>query len=148
MRTVLKKFSELSVADLYELLRLRSLIFHVEQNCAYCDLDNKDQNALHLMGYDEKSNLVAYARILPAGISYKEVSIGRVVTAAGYRGKGAGKEIMKASLKIIQELYGNVPVRIGAQCYLDKFYRELGFVPQGDQYLEDNIPHIEMLKKG
>ncbi|MCC7301553.1 MAG: GNAT family N-acetyltransferase [Bacteroidia bacterium] len=138
-------FEDLKTRDLYELLRLRSLVFHKEQNCAYVDTDNKDQDALHVLGY-RGNQLIAYARILPAGVSFREVSVGRVVTHPECRGLGAGRELMNNCLKLIADKYGCVPVRIGAQCYLEKFYREFGFVPQGEPYPEDNIPHIEMLR--
>lgn len=138
-------FGELKAGELYELLRLRSLVFHKEQNCAYVDTDDKDQCSIHVLGY-HGDKLIAYARLLPAGISFKEVSVGRVVTHPEFRGRGEGRALMKKCLELIEERYGRVPVRIGAQCYLEKFYREFGFIPQGDPYPEDNIPHIEMLR--
>lgn len=145
MKWVVKKFDSLTASELYELLRLRSMVFHVEQRCAYMDTDNKDQVAIHVMGY-EKSGLSAYARILPAGISFSEVSIGRVVTHPEHRGRGRGRELMGRCLGLIGDEFGNVPVRIGAQCYLEKFYKDFGFKTSGNEYLEDDIPHIEMLK--
>lgn len=143
----IKHFSELSITELYAIMRLRLEIFSVEQNCAYQDADGKDQEAYHLMGCSEKGELLAYTRILPAGITFKEASIGRVVTSGKVRGSGAGKELMNGSLQFIHEKFGKVPVRIGAQCYLKKFYGEFGFVVDGKEYLEDNIPHIEMLRQ-
>ncbi len=140
-----KAFSRLSAAELYEIFRLRLAVFSVEQNCAYQDADGKDPKAWHIMGMDDKGELHAYARILPAGISYTEPSIGRVITSQAIRGKGTGKELMKRSMDFIKEQFGNVPVRIGAQCYLKKFYSEFGFVIASKEYLEDNIPHVEML---
>ena len=106
---------------------------------------NKDLKSLHLFGTNESDEVIAYSRIVPAGISFKEISIGRVVSSPKARGTRVGKELMKQSLEKIKELYGNVPIRIGAQCYLKKFYADLGFVAEGEEYLEDNIPHIEML---
>ena len=141
----LKKFEELSNKELYEILRLRAEVFVVEQNCPYQDLDGKDLKSFHLFGTDENKDLIAYTRIVPAGISYKEVSIGRVVTSPKLRGTGAGKDVMKESIKVIEKQFGKVPVRISAQCYLKKFYENLGFEITGEEYLEDNIPHIEML---
>ncbi len=144
----LKKFEELSSIELYKLLHLRAAVFVVEQNCPYQDADGKDLKSFHVLGTDENGELQAYSRIVPPGISFDEVSIGRVVTAAVARGKGAGKELMRESLKRVNELYGTVDVRIGAQCYLLKFYTELGFVAEGEEFLEDNIPHIEMVYSG
>lgn len=143
----LKKFEELSTMELYTILQLRLAVFSVEQNCAYQDVDGKDIYSLHLMGENEKGELLAYARIVPAGISFAEVSIGRVITAAVARGTGAGKALMKEALATVVMQFGKVPVRIGAQCYLIKFYQSFGFEIAGEEYLEDNIPHIEMLYK-
>jgi ElaA protein len=142
-----KHFKELSTWELYSIMQLRLAVFSVEQNCPYQDADDKDQAAFHVTGFDAKGKLAAYARVLPAGISYPEVSIGRVVTSKAVRSTGAGKELMKRSLEFIQKEFGNVPVRIGAQCYLKKFYGDFGFVPEGEEYLEDNIPHVIMLRK-
>ena len=127
---------------------MRAAVFVVEQNCIYQDADGKDIFSFHLSGITENGELVAYCRIVPPGISFPEVSIGRVVTAPQARGQGAGKELMQKSLEHIQQIYGPVPVRIGAQCYLKKFYADLGFREEGDEFLEDNIPHIEMLYLG
>ena len=142
-----KHFIELNTIELYAIMRLRLEIFSVEQNCSYQDADGKDKEAYHLMGHNEKGELLAYARIIPAGITFKEVSIGRVVTSSKVRRTGMGKELMDRSLQFIHEKFGKTPVRIGAQCYLTKFYGDLGFVIDGKEYLEDNIPHIEMLKQ-
>lgn len=141
----IKKFDELTTTELYRIMQLRLAVFSVEQNCAYQDADGKDLKSTHLSGYNENNELVAYARIVPAGISFKEVSIGRVITSEKARGTGAGKELMKTSMAFIEKEYGKVPIRIGAQCYLIKFYTSFGFAISGDEYLEDNIPHIEMV---
>jgi len=141
----IKHFSELSAAELYKMFHLRLAVFSIEQNCAYQDADGKDLNAFHLSGFNEADELIAYARIVPAGIAFKEVSIGRVITSQKARGVGLGKELMKKSMQFVKEKFGNVPIRIGGQCYLNKFYSDLGFVVDGKEYLEDNIPHIEML---
>jgi len=141
----IKKFEELSTNELYGILRLRSEIFVVEQNCPYQDIDGKDSKSFHLQGFNDNNELIAYTRILPAGISYKEVSIGRVVASNKVRGTGVGKELMKESIKFIEKKFGNVPIRIGAQCYLKKFYEGLDFEIASEEYLEDNIPHVEML---
>ncbi|MFL5765107.1 MAG: GNAT family N-acetyltransferase [Bacteroidia bacterium] len=145
IRWEIKKFDELSNVELYRIIQLRLAVFSVEQNCAYQDADGKDLKCFHLMGYDDDNDLVAYSRIVPAGVSYEEPSIGRVISSHKVRGTGAGKALMKSSLEQLEKLYGNVPVRIGAQCYLIKFYSSFGFEVAGEEYLEDNIPHIEML---
>ncbi len=141
----IKKFEELNTKELYAIMQLRLAVFSVEQNCAYQDADGKDLKCVHLSGFDEENDLIVYSRIVPAGISFNEVSIGRVITSAKARGTGAGKELMKKSMEFIEKQYGKVPVRIGAQCYLIKFYSSFGFEISGEEYLEDNIPHIEML---
>lgn len=140
----LKKFDDLSVAELYAILQLRNEVFVLEQNCPYQDADNKDQKSLHFMGWDNDT-LVAYTRIIPKGISYSEASIGRVVTNPKYRGTGAGKQLMQLSINHTLSQFNCNTIKIGAQLYLKKFYEQLGFVKCSDEYLEDNIPHIEML---
>lgn len=142
---VVKEFATLSVTQLYEILQLRAEVFVVEQTCDYQDLDGKDAESLHVCGY-ENEQLVAYARIVLAGVSYPEISIGRVVVSPKKRGEGLGKQLMDESLVWICEKYGTQPVRISAQSHLEKFYSEIGFKPTGKAYLEDGIPHIEMLK--
>lgn len=142
----IKKFEELTSSELYNIMQLRSEVFVVEQNCPYQDADGKDPKSLHLMGYDPENKLVAYSRILPQKISYPEVSIGRVVSSPGVRGTGAGKLLMQRALKEIELKFGKVPVRIGAQLYLKIFYEGFGFIQTSEEYLEDDIPHIEMLR--
>ena len=141
----IKKFEELTTTELYKILQLRSAVFCVEQNCAYQDADGKDLKSVHLSGFDSNGDLVVYSRIVPPGISFKEVSIGRVISSNIVIGTGAGKELMNKSIDFIKNEYGKVPIRIGAQCYLLKFYSGFGFEIAGEEYLEDNIPHIEML---
>ena len=143
----LKHFSELTTEELYKIFNLRLEVFSIEQNCAYQDADGKDLNSFHLMGLDEKEKLTAYSRILPAGIAFKEVSIGRVITSQKVRGTGLGKELMKKSMQAAEQKFGKTPIRIGGQCYLQKFYESFGFVIASEQYLEDNIPHVEMLSQ-
>lgn len=144
MEFSLKSFDALTPNELYQILTLRSEVFVVEQQCVFLDMDQKDQKSEHLMIWEEK-NLVAYCRILPAGISYTEPSIGRVVSSPKYRGTGAGRVLMQKAIEIARQRYGNQPIRIGAQLYLKKFYSSLGFEAQGDIYLEDGIEHIEMI---
>ena len=141
----IKSFKELSNEELYQILKLRSEVFVVEQHCVFLDMDNKDQESLHVMCYiDDK--LAAYTRVLPEGLSFEEVSIGRVITSPLYRGLGLGKEIMEQSIAVCEKLFGIAPIRIGAQLYLKKFYNEFGFVEIGDVYIEDGIVHIEMVR--
>lgn len=142
---LLKKFEELSPYQLYAILQLRNEVFVVEQNCVFQDADDKDQNAHHLMGFDN-NKLVAYTRLVPPGEIYKEASIGRVVTSPSVRRSGAGKELMKQSIDAVYNLFGIQPIRIGAQLYLKNFYESLGFEQMSDIYLEDGIEHIYMIK--
>jgi ElaA protein len=141
---ILKSFQELSVDELYAILQLRNEVFAVEQNCVYGDMDNKDQGSLHLMGWEERK-LLSYARLLPPGLSYKEPSIGRVVTSPAIRGGGEGKKLMQLSIDHIKRMYEGQPIRISAQFYLIRFYTALGFVSCSEVYIEDHIEHIEML---
>lgn len=142
----LKAFVELSNYELYEVLKLRSKVFVVEQNCVFQDMDDKDTKCLHLLGFADGA-LVAYSRLVPAGVSYKEMAIGRVVTDPDYRRKGMGKELMELSIEKIIDSFGNSPIRIGAQLYLKDFYERFGFNINSPEYLEDGIPHVEMLRK-
>jgi ElaA protein len=141
---LVKPFSTLTPNELYSLLRLRSEVFVVEQNCVFLDTDNKDLYCHHLMLFENKQ-LIAYARLVPPGISYNEMSIGRVVTAKQVRSKGAGKQLMQLAVEYCRKIFGDGPIRIGAQHYLEKFYTEIGFTATGDVYDEDGIPHIEMI---
>jgi ElaA protein len=145
MDWICKKFDELTLPELYEILKLRCDVFVVEQNCVYPDLDNKDQPGYHFMGR-ENNRLVAYTRLAPKGISYPDFpSIGRVATSPAARNQGAGRELMLRSIEKAKELFGNTPIKIGAQLYLKKFYASLGFVQTGDEYVEDGIDHIAMI---
>ncbi len=142
----LKPFKDLSIDELYELLKVRQEVFVVEQDCPYQDLDGLDQASYHLMGRAEDGAICAYARILPAGLSFPEVSIGRIITTSSGRGKGYGKLLLRVSIQTCFDLYGLCPIRIGAQTYLLRFYRSFGFDETGKDYLEDGIPHTEMLR--
>jgi|GEM_PF-62749 ElaA protein len=140
----LKTFDSLSPRELYAILQLRIEVFSIEQNCIYQDADNKDFEAFHLMAWRQEK-LIAYTRLLPPFIAYDEASIGRVVTSPSARGTGIGRKLMEASMAAMHQLYGKIPIRIGAQFYLVKFYESFGFVKVGDPYLEDGIEHIHML---
>lgn len=146
MEWVLKKFDELTVDELYAILQLRSEVFVVEQNCVYHDPDGKDQYAWHLMG-NEEGTLIAYTRIFPAGMGYREPSIGRVVTSPLRRRSGIGKLLMQRSIEQCERLFGKTSITLGAQLYLRKFYESLGFIVSGEEYVEDGIPHVTMTRK-
>lgn len=142
---LLKRFDELTPYQLYAILQLRNEVFVVEQNCVFQDADDKDQNSYHLMGFLD-NKLVAYTRLVPAGVSYEQASIGRVVTSPSVRRSGAGKLLMQQSIDSLYSLFGKVPIKIGAQLYLQHFYESFGFERISDIYLEDGIEHIYMLK--
>lgn len=142
---VLKKFDELTSYELYAILQLRNEVFVVEQNCVFQDADDKDQFSYHLMG-SVHYKLIAYTRLVPAGISYEQVSIGRVVTSPSFRRSGAGRELMQRSIDMVHKIFGVQPIKIGAQLYLKKFYESFGFRQIGDIYLEDGIEHIYMVR--
>ena len=144
MNTVIKKFSELSTDEIYNILKLRSEVFVVEQNCVYQDIDEKDKKATHL--FIEKNNeIIAYTRIFKKGDYYEEnPSIGRVVVSKKERGKKLGKEIMLNSIKFIKKELEGRKIELSAQKYLDKFYKDLDFYSEGEDYLEDGIPHQRM----
>ena len=142
----IKPFEALNVNELYDLLKLRSEIFVVEQNCVYLDLDGKDKKALHLIGeYDNK--IVAYVRLFDAGITFDNASIGRVVVDANYRDRKWGHDLMREAISAIKANFNKEKITIGAQLYLKKFYESHGFVQSSEMYLEDDIPHIEMIRE-
>ena len=143
---ICKKFDDLTPAELYAIIRLRNEVFVVEQNCVFQDADNKDQGSWHLMGLKD-NELVAYTRLLPAGLAYTEASIGRVINSSLVRRTGVGKELMQRSIQELYQLWGKQPIRIGAQLYLKKFYESFGFHQTSEIYIEDDIEHIEMLLK-
>jgi len=145
MEVSVKTFNELTTEELYQILRLRSEVFVVEQDCVYQDVDNKDQKALHIMGIKD-GEVVAYTRVFEPGDYFDNVSIGRVVVSQSQRKYGLGKQIMQASLAAIDQRFPDKPIEISAQSYLLKFYTELGFNAFGEEYLEDGIPHRRMLK--
>lgn len=141
----IKKFDELTPHELYAILQLRNQVFVVEQQCVFQDADGKDPLCWHIMGTDEEAKLLAYTRLVPPGISYAEPAIGRVVTAQQARSRGLGRQLMEYSIHQCRARYGTCDIRIGAQVYLEKFYRSFGFRSTGDIYLEDGIQHIEMI---
>ena len=143
IRWQIKPFEALSAAELYDILRLRSEVFVVEQNCVYLDIDGKDKLGLHLFGEFE-GKIVGYSRLFKPGISFENASIGRVVVDASYRDKKWGHELMRQAIAGINFHFGESKITIGAQLYLKKFYESQGFIQTGEVYLEDGIPHIEM----
>lgn len=148
LRWSFQAFDALTAAELYALLRLRSEVFVVEQNCVFLDQDNSDQLARHLLAWTDgpTPQLVACARCFGPGVKYSEASIGRVVTAPQARGSGLGHQLMREALRALQGHWGPQPVRIGAQARLQAFYEQHGFAREGKAYIEDGIPHIEMLR--
>lgn len=138
-------FKELSTEELYQILQLRSEVFVVEQNCVYQDIDGKDKKAIHVIGEFE-DKIVAYTRIFKAGDYFENASIGRVVVDANYRDRKWGHDLIRESISAIERRFGESPITISAQLYLQKFYESHGFVVVGETYLEDGIPHIEMLR--
>lgn len=148
MDWITKEFKALQPDELYTIMQLRAKVFVLEQQCFYQDLDDKDQAAIHLMGYARKNgDLAAYSRIVPPGISFAEPSIGRVITAPEYRGKQLGLALMEHSIALTRSTYPNQPIRIGAQAHLQHFYGLLGFEAEGEIYDEDGIPHVDMVLK-
>ena len=142
----IKRFNELSLSELYEVLKLRSEVFVVEQNCVYLDIDGKDEKALHLLGMFGEE-LVAYARIFKPGDYFEEASIGRVLVKQIYRNKKWGYDLMNEAIRTTATVLNETQITISAQLYLQQFYENVGFVRTSDEYLEDAIPHIEMKKK-
>lgn len=144
MNLYIKHFNELTTMELYRILRARAEIFVVEQDCVYQDLDNKDLNAWHVW-YEDEDGVAAYCRVLDKGVSYEnEGSIGRVITVK--RGTGLGYKVMMEGIRIAEEKFGQTSLRISAQQYAQGFYEKCGFVRVSEPYLEDDIPHVQMVR--
>ena len=142
---VSKNFQALTTEELYKILALRADVFVVEQNCPYQDVDGKDLQSIHVLGYI-KNQLVAYARVLEQGVSYQEyASIGRIVTSRSIRGKKFGHDLVNFSIKVCQKNFPGQPIKISAQAHLEMFYNKHKFKATGEAYLEDDIPHIGMI---
>jgi ElaA protein len=144
-------FDRLSTKEIYAILKARQVVFVVEQNCPFLDADDVDQHCLHLSGWqvrDITNALAAYARLVPPKLKYLEPSIGRVITSPEFRGQGLGKELMQRAVRAMDELYPGFAIRIGAQQYLERFYSGFGFVTASPAYIEDGIPHVEMVRPG
>ena len=142
---ITKSFKDLTTEQIYKILRLRSEVFVIEQDCIYQDIDNKDQKALHILGFRNNA-LVAYARLFEPGYYFSAAAIGRVVVKKEERSKNYGVEIMRAAIKAAEESYGASDISVSAQTYLTNFYNDLGFIEEGETYLEDGIPHIKMTR--
>lgn len=138
------EFDQFDAGQLYAVLAARVAVFVVEQDCPYQDLDGLDDLALHLVGWTDDDSVAAYARILPPGTRFQQPSIGRVLTSLDGRGSGLGRELMRRAIEVVGEQYPGNAVRISAQCYLQRFYGELGFAVDSEPYEEDGIPHVEM----
>ncbi len=146
MHFTCEPFDYLTLQRLYAIMALRQEVFVVEQNCPYLDADGKDIEAWHLSGWLPDGRLGAYARLLPPGLVYEAYpAIGRIVSAPAARGAGLGRALVQQAIEECYRLFGYEPIRIGAQLYLLEFYQSFGFEPVGDEYLEDGIPHIEMV---
>ena len=142
MQTVIKKWADLSTNEVQSIFGLRSEVFIVEQECPYQDVDQRDPEANHLLLY-ENNILCGYTRIFPKNTYFKEASFGRTVVKKKYRGKGYGNVLVKESIAFLKSKKENT-IKISAQSYLKKFYASHGFIPKGEEYLEDNIPHTAM----
>ncbi|NNL16780.1 MAG: GNAT family N-acetyltransferase [Flavobacteriaceae bacterium] len=140
-----KNFQDLTPNELYSLLQLRSEVFVVEQNCVYQDIDGKDRKALHVLGLED-DKIIAYTRIFKPGDYFTEASIGRVVVKKSLRGKGLAYKIMNASIDAVKEHFQETIIRVSAQTYLRDFYNNLKFKQVGEEYMEDGIPHIAMVR--
>lgn len=140
-----KTFKELSTREIFEVLKLRQAVFVVEQECAYPDIDDTDIESMHLCGYNNSLQLIAYARLIKPGVSYDQASIGRVVVSPTARGLRLGESLMHKALTEMERLFPRQAIKLGAQERLEKFYNDLGFKTVSDMYLEDDIPHIHML---
>ncbi len=147
MEIKVKVYQDLAIDELYAIMALRAAVFVVEQNCVYQDLDYKDQKALHVMGWIN-GKLVAYTRLFGPGDYFDQASIGRVIVSMDQRGHNYGHQIMSASINAITQHYKTDRIDISAQTYLEQFYTAHGFLPSGEEYLEDGIPHIKMIKIG
>ena len=137
-------FGQLGKQELYEIIRLRQDVFVVEQECAYADLDGLDEGAFHMRGYED-GKLLAYQRLLPPGLSYPESSIGRILVSPAGRGRQLGRELVQRGIEYNTNHWPESAIRIGAQAHLADFYGSLGFVVDGEEYVEDGIPHLHML---
>lgn len=141
-----KRLDALDAKTLYEIIALRVNVFIIEQTCLYEELDYKDFSSYHVYTLDADGHVLAYLRVLDPGVAYDDISIGRVLVAPSARRTGLGKELMLKGFECVKANYGDVPIRISAQAYLQSFYESLGFVAVSEIYVEDGIPHLDMVK--
>ncbi len=141
MKQYIKRFDELTSAELYEILKLRNAVFIVEQNCAYQDIDGLDETAYH-MWLEDENGIAAYVRLFPPGVRFEDSVIGRVIAVR--RRSGVGSQIIRMAQSAVREVFGTDSVTIEAQVYAREFYEKLGFVQQSGEFDEDGIPHILM----
>ncbi|MEN1968412.1 GNAT family N-acetyltransferase [Lentibacillus sp. N15] len=139
-----KSFNEIPAKELYQIIKARIDVFVVEQTCPYEELDNCDQDAIHLF-LKENNNIAAYCRLLPTGTTFPEASIGRVLVVEKYRGEGYAKIMMQQAIDFITGQWKETTIKIQAQTYLETFYGSFGFQQISDVYLEDGIPHFDMI---
>ena len=141
---IIKSFEQLNKAEFYEIIQLRIAVFIIEQDCPYQDLDGDDDQCLH-MWVEEEGEIASYLRINPAGCRFAEPSLGRIVTKMAHRNKGLAEIVINKAIEVLCEDQPQA-IRISAQSHLEKYYKKFGFIKDSDEYLEDNIPHIEMLR--
>lgn len=148
MKWIFKKYNELTLDEFHNILQLRINVFVVEQNCPYSELDNKDKLAYHLFAFAEEKpdEIIAYTRIFKPGDYYKQAALGRVVVHADYRKKQLGRILIQETIHKIEQHFNTSTIKIGAQTYLQKFYESFDFKQVGDEYIEDEIPHIHMIR--
>ncbi|MFA5522860.1 MAG: GNAT family N-acetyltransferase [Tissierellales bacterium] len=144
MEWQIKKYSDLTIDELYSILKVRNEVFVVEQNCPYQDCDEKDKQAYHLF-LDDNGDIIAYTRILEKSVSYDEISIGRFLVKEEYRRKGLAKELLVRAMNFIEESLNEKTIRLSGQVYIKDLYKSFGFKEVSDIYLEDDLPHVEML---
>jgi len=137
--------TQLDSLSLYRLFQLRQTVFVLEQKCLYADIDELDEHAIHLLGTDTSQKLIAYLRILAPGVSYREPSMGRVAVVESERGQGLGRLLIDQGITVLKQRFGNTAIRISAQRHLTALYKDAGFKVVGEAYLEDDIPHQQML---
>lgn len=140
----LKTFKSLTGAQVYAILQARVDVFVVEQNCPYREIDGVDQVSTHLF-LEKDQKILAYARIIPNDVLYQEPSIGRILVAKGHRGKGYAKEMLTQAIAVVTNQWGNKKIKLHGQVYLRDFYRSFGFREVTEEYLEDGIPHVDMV---
>ena len=147
MQWFFKKYKELTLDEFHDILQLRIDVFVVEQNCPYPELDNKDDIAFHFYCTDKNDKIIAYTRIFKPGDYYIEAAFGRVVVHQDFRNQKVGCKLVEQTINKMTQLFGDIPIKIGAQTYLNKFYTSFGFQQVGEEYIEDGIPHIYMVKQ-